>query len=407
MAILRSIYLKGASQKLGGVVLYQAQGRTLARELAPAVSNPRTPAQMEQRVKLANVVAVYRANRQWMAGSFEDKKQSESDYNAFVSANLANSRVATSKSEAAAGAAVASPYKVTSGSLPSIEQQATTSAITTNLYLGALNITSSTTIGALSAALINNNNAIREGMQLSLVINIQTVDEYTNIPYIVVRAHEMIINSNSAELLTDYIPGEIVRATGSADNRLYFDGSSLGYGSATFILSETISGRTRVSTQSMLMFGDNPTYQFYTSVLAWQQAVDSYGVGVEEFLSSASASGSSQVEVQNSITAVEINEQQYTAGAQVPGPIAAQSTIEISLAQALPEGQTPTIALRNLSSNTNVPLINTQVSADRLTITCERNSKYSVSTTSAMRLSVIVGEYIFSFNFYLTNGDIS
>lgn len=90
MAKIKSLWLRGSSQRLGGAVTYMLKGVQIARELAAKVDNPRTPKQMNQRVKLANVVAFYRANRPWMERlAFETKKQNWSTYNAFVSANFA------------------------------------------------------------------------------------------------------------------------------------------------------------------------------------------------------------------------------------------------------------------------------------------------------------------------------
>ncbi len=60
-------------------MLYTQGGRTLQRELAPEVKNPKTPAQMGQRVKWANLVAFYRANASWMPKAFENKKATQSD----------------------------------------------------------------------------------------------------------------------------------------------------------------------------------------------------------------------------------------------------------------------------------------------------------------------------------------
>lgn len=405
MAILKSLYLKGASQKLGGVVLYQAKGRTLARELAPAVSNPRTPSQMEQRVRLANVVSFYRANRGWMKLAFEDKKQSESDYNAFVSANLTNSRVAIAKSEAAAGAAVVAPYKVTSGSLGSIEQQVLVSIIRSNLFLGTLAIDADTTIGQLSIALIDNNNNVREGMQLSLIINLQTVDETTSIPYIVVRAYELLLSKTSTERVTAYIPGGILGSSGDSDNVLYFNGSDLGYGAATFILSETTGGKTRVSTQSLIMFGVNAVYTQFTSELAWSNAIISYGVGTEDFLSANNAYSAINVATLNQIASMQIGDTTLIAGGRIDSPISGGTNIRINFSQALPDDIVPSVTLTNLSDNQGVNLDNIAVSEDRLSITATRTYIYNVNTNSQMRLSVTVGEDVFTFNFLIVYRD--
>ena len=405
MAILKSLYLKGASQKLGGVVLYQAKGRTLARELAPAVSNPRTPSQMEQRVRLANVVSFYRANRGWMKLSFEDKKQSESDYNAFVSANLTNSRVALSKSEAAAGAAVVAPYKVTSGSLGSIEQQVLVSIIKTNLFLGTLAIDVNTTIGQLSTALIDNNNNVREGMQLSLIINLQTVDETTSIPNIVVRAYELILSKSSTELVTDYIPGEILGSSGDTDNCLYFNGSDLGYGAATFILSETTGGKTRVSTQSLIMFGVNAVYTQFTSELAWSNAIISYGVGTEDFLSANNAYASNNVGVINSIASLTINSTTLAAGGQIDSPIPANSTFVATFARPLPADITPQVELIYVNTGSSSPIVYDSVSANRMSVNFHKLEDITVASTQQLRVKITVGDDVYTFNFIVVFRD--
>lgn len=406
MAILRSVYLKGASQKLGGVVLYQAQGRTLARELAPSVSNPRTPSQMVQRVKLANVVGVYRANRNWMPGSFEDKKQSESDYNAFVSANLANSLVATSKSEAAAGAAVVAPYKVTSGSIPTVEHSLTATNLISNLALGVLSIGSATTIGQLSTALIGNNNNIREGMQLSLVINIQQMNAASGIPYIVVRAYELIINSSSSELLSDYFPGSIIASTGGANNSLSMVYTSLGSGAATFILSETISGKTRVSTQSLIMFGANSVYTAYTSEQAWNAAVASYGENAINFLDANSAGGAPAVDIALSVVSLNINEQTITPGGIIVGGVRVGDVLTITFNRPISTSANVVCRYYIGGSDTSHSIDGIDIATDGMSFEGQMSFAIAQSGEEAVRLIVVVDGISYPINFTV-QADIS
>ena len=406
MAILRSVYLKGASQRLGGVVLYQSQGRTLARELAPSVSNPRTPSQMVQRVRLANVVAVYRANRNWMPGSFEDKKQSESDYNAFVSANLAVSLVATSKSEAAAGAAVVAPYKVTSGSLPTVEHSLTASQLITNLNLGVLSIGSSTTVGQLSTALIGNNNNIREGMQLSLVINIQQMNAAAGIPYIVVRAYELIIDTNSAELLSEFFPGTIIASTGGASNSLAIQYTSLGSGAATFILSETVSGKTRVSTQSLVMFGPNTVYTSYTSEQAWSAAVASYGENAVNFLDANSAAGAPPVDIALSVVSLNINEQTITPGGIIVGGIRVGDVLTVTFNRPISTSASVESRYYIGSSSTQHAVDGINIATDGMSFEGQMSFAIAQSGEESVRLIVIVDGISYPVNFTV-QADIS
>lgn len=321
MAILNSSMFRGARKQAGGWVLYKVGGQTIAREVASQVSNPRTPAQMDNRVRLQNVVSVYRANRAWMKGAFENKKQKESDYNAFVSANLSSSQVAFTKEQAAAGAAVAAPYQITSGSLGSIEQQVTDSVLETNLYLGNMDITPATTVGEFAAALIANNNNIVQGMQLSLILNIQQVNQATGIPYIITRAYEVLLNPSSTDLLSAYMPGSILSAGAATDSPLTADLSDEGSGAASFILSHTVSATTRVSEQSMLLYGSQAIYNSYTSAVAVAAAVASYGENEINFLDSNSAGEQSDVPVSNGIAFIADSGYIYRAGDKLNTPI--------------------------------------------------------------------------------------
>lgn len=308
MAVLNNLWLRGGKQRLAGAVLYQLNGQTIARELAPAISNPRTDAQMSSRVRLANVVAVYRANRAWMKGSFENKKERESDYNAFLRANLSSSQVALTKTEASQGAAVASPYQVTGGSLLPITHTTSAALILTDLFVGNLTLGEQTSVGALSAALLANNNGLAEGMQLSLIVNVQQARPSDGLPYIIARAYELVLNSTSEALVYAYLPSDVkTQAQSAGNNAIVLDTTNMGSGAACFILSQTTGGVTRVSTQTLFMFGSQSTYTRYTSATQQADAIASYGESSTYFLDSNSARAAREIAESIRVTSVIID----------------------------------------------------------------------------------------------------
>ena len=335
MAILKSLIVRGGRKQIGGMVLYTRNGETIARELAPQVANPRTPSQMEQRIKLSNLVAVYRANSKWMRDSFENKKDRESDYNAFVSANVDNNQVALSKPDVAAGAAVVGPYKITSGSLPVIETLLNGVDLVTNIYVGNLVIGENTTIGDLSQAIIDNNAGIVEGMQLSIVINLQLAAAGSGVPYINTRAYEMIINPLATELITDVIPDNILEVVGTTTKSLGLLTSDLGDGAAAFILSHTTGGRTRVSTQNLVFFGSNAIYRQFTSEVAKNAAIASYGENADTFLSSNSAAGASSVVATLALLGMDIDGNEVVAGGTLETAVGAASELKFLFNRAI------------------------------------------------------------------------
>lgn len=368
MAILKSLIVRGGRKQIGGMVLYTRNGETIARELAPQITNPRTPSQMEQRIKLSNLVSVYRANSKWMRDSFENKKERESDYNAFVSANVDSNQVALSKSDVAAGAAVVGPYKITSGSLPVIETLLNGVDLVTNIYVGNLVIGSETTIGDLSQAILDNNGGIVSGMQLSIVINLQLAAAGSGVPYITTRTYEMIINPLASELITDVIPDNILEVVGTTTKSLGLLTSDLGDGAAAFILSHTTGGRTRVSTQSLVFFGSNAIYRQFTSETAKNAAIASYGENADTFLSSNSAAGASSVVATLALLGMDIDGQELVAGSQLTTQLSGVSEMKFLFNRAIAADAVVSAYYRIGNAATKYNLNNVSVDAGRRSI---------------------------------------
>src|SRR5574344_1909223 len=89
-----SLYFGKASGKLGQIVLSNVKGQQIARAWQPKVANPRTSVQQMQRAKFANAVKFYkRATQNLFKFAFEDKRRTESDYNAFMRHNVESSLI--------------------------------------------------------------------------------------------------------------------------------------------------------------------------------------------------------------------------------------------------------------------------------------------------------------------------
>lgn len=320
---------------MAGAVLYSRMGETIARELAASVANPRTTAQMSQRVRLANVVNFYKVSAKWMRGAFESKAENQSDYNAFVAANLTASRVALTKSQAATGAAVVAPYKISQGSINPISWANTgTTLPTSDLYVGDLTITGATTVGQFSAALEAANNLL-DGMQLSLIQYIQQVDAQGT-PYVTCRAYEVVLNSANTQPLSNYMPIDIL-AVSAGENRALAVNTSEFTGGFAMILSLTTGTNIKVSSANVVLTSDNTYYASFTTAAVQQAAIDSYGAGTEIFLSSASANQASTPSLAQSILSATIGTTTYREGSTSPIAVnAADLAITIRMAAAVP-----------------------------------------------------------------------
>lgn len=287
MAKVKSAGLRNYVGRLGGSVYYMNKGQNIGRELAPEVSNPRTHAQMRQRMKWANLVNIYKANRSWMGHlSFETKKQTWSDYNAFMSANIGTNPVYLTKGAAENGDAILAPYTMTKGSLPIIgcEYVASFDGFETSLKIETA--PEGLTVGEFSQQILDNNPEWQYGDQLSIVLMYKGVQ-----PYPIVVPIEIMLNTGDetplADIETQFAPLEDLISISDSNNLtiLPSEGVSFGNQAVCVIHSRTTSGRTKVSTQEFKL---NPTaatsFREMGTDEQFEYAAASYGVGSDYFL---------------------------------------------------------------------------------------------------------------------------
>ena len=313
------MWLKGAKKRLGGTVIYQAMGQTRQRELAAEVSNPRTESQMSQRVKWANLVNLYRANRSWMKYAFETKKSNQSEYNKFMSLNVSDSRIFLTKSIANAGGCVVDTYIITQGSLLSIEFVPTTNGYyRSNIELAPSADVSGLSVKQFSDMVVERNPAIRYGDQLSFIRMTQMTNASTGVPYVVVREYEVIIDTNNLLPLSNYLPTEYIGEWGGEENYLAVYTSTGRSGGFGMILSRTISGKTYVSSQRIIPVNMSAYIEAFSSSEALRAAIDSYGVSEDAFLSSTYASQDNQAATSLSLLSLSFSDfqAQYVAGSR-------------------------------------------------------------------------------------------
>lgn len=383
MAVVKNFWLKDNTQKLGGAVIYQVNGQTLMRQLAPAVSNPRTDAQMSTRVRLANLVAFYRASAGWMKGAFESKAANQSDYNAFVSANATANAVWLTKSQVEAGTCIVGPYTISRGSMGEIKQTATATMITSNLYVGELTITAATTIGELSTALITNNNGLQNGDQLSVIQYIQNTGSagaYTT----TCRAREMLLNTSSVELVSRFLPVEILGVSTGETPALSILTSSF-VGGAAFVLSRTQGGRILVTTSSVTLTYGNSVYNAMTSATQKENAVRSYGTNTVVFLdSNVVAAANEGIPTAASIASVVIGSRTYAAGSYLPESLPASSQVIINLTAPVELSQAATLTItRDGNQSALTSLTSSETSGEVMQLTFPTSSKVNIPRGSS------------------------
>lgn len=366
MSVVKNFSQVDQSGRLGEQVYYVVNGETRARKLAAKVNNPRTVQQMEQRTKWANLVNFYRANRDWMKYAFENKKRNQSDYNKFMSLNVASSRIYLPKSFANQGACVVDAYTMTQGSLPSIETTKTSTGWATNLYLQDANsLPENPTIGEVSRQLLAANPALREGDQLSFIRLTQQTNPVTGVPYVVVRKYEVILNSSSVKFFYDYMPIDYIVFDGGVTPNCIEVNDSGNAGGFLMILSRTVSGKTYVSSQNIIVANNSALIDAYSSSTAQQNAIDSYGESVEPFLTSTTANEDSQAATGMSIVSVKLNGVERAPGTVAyPLNMSGAQTFQVRFSQYPQDLIVSSIAVRVVAGGEETVLETTSKSFD-------------------------------------------
>lgn len=316
MARIRNIVMEGATGRLGSMVLTQRAGTgTVARTLAPEVTNPKSDAQQTRRVKWANLVNFYKVSKGWMAKAFENKKSNQSDYNKFMSLNANTTQVALTKDQASQGGVIAGPYTISQGSLPSVEiTKLSGGAYATNIALGNFVISAATTVAEFSAAVLDNNAQLKEGYQISFISYQQASNAVTGVPYVVCGWYEVTLNRTDTRILNTVMPISFAAASVDNSGKYLGTGAALSSGSFAYVISTRQGGKILVSTQQLTVH-DNSAYNQAITSAALAAAIASYGQSTEVFLAPGYAGGGQTQTATNSIVSVTMGSRTANVGA--------------------------------------------------------------------------------------------
>lgn len=258
------------SGKLGVYVFARRKGEQISRSWVKP-KDTKTTAQGRQRSSLANIIRVFQASPSFFQSAFANKPSNQSDYNALVARNIGKSpRIHLPKSVVEAGGGVVAPYVISDGGVQSIIVTGIGVTARTNIAVGAdFNIDDTTTVAALSAAILGNNTFIEEGDQLSYL----SIEQYTDggVPKLRARKYEMIISAAGSGIARDYIPEFGLSVSGG----FIAHGSFVYSGAFAWVLSRKKNGKIDVSRQSLIVT-DESLYSSYVGELAISTANTSY-----------------------------------------------------------------------------------------------------------------------------------
>ena len=292
-----SLFWGKGSGKLGETVLYRAGGEQRTRTYVARIKNPKTLAQMKNRLSMLNLATTYRLLKPVWAVSFPMRNTNQSGFNAFVKANKSISTAVISKEMAQSNMVV--PYNMlmsegvfnplglfkngASGiqgwDISNILTQTNAAEIFPNFNLGLNSITTATQLKAMFSVL-----GIPASAKITAIIARYEDDGFS-------VSHQTVSSSSSdAEIaafgLAIKHDSDEVTEDVQFDSYPWFvtlpdtqDAETL----ATLILSyKDGSGVLQVSTSRMLLGSTDTSYveQYLEGGDVYEQVLDAYGYNV-------------------------------------------------------------------------------------------------------------------------------
>lgn len=271
-----------AKGKVGDLVFYRDGGEQRTRtRVVP--KNPRSAAQMGQRVRLANVPAFYRTMQAIMKDSFSNRPSNQSGYNAFAKGAIEMSPFLT-KEMALAGSVLPAPYMVSRGVISSLPCETFVSNEQVYPALPLSNLPpNGVTIGGFSRLIISQYPQLQDGDILTFIAISFAVDEITD------GADKYSAILGSAQFTLDTASTTVVTSSDLVGSSEYFVlplNSAAENVAVTIIVSRGLSdGTLQTSTASLVLDeAASSLYENYRTEQALSEAVDSYGRGEESLL---------------------------------------------------------------------------------------------------------------------------
>lgn len=265
---------------VGNLVGYKGRdGRNVIRHKVYDVKNPKTTLQMRRRVAWGNLVQMWGALMPHMEPAFENKTAGQTQFNAFMQANVDGGNVVyLKKNEMRLGVCVVAPVLLSEGTLPAIQASTVSGGrVATSIALGDLSNLSEATISSFSKAILNNNEGWREGDQLTIVYVEQVMEGTESVPKAVVHVTKVVLTKTGNTPLADVCD---ITLMGVVDGYLAFTGTITG--GLAYIQSRKEDGTTKVSTARLMV--NNTLLEDYCNRSAQNAAIKSYGGANEKYL---------------------------------------------------------------------------------------------------------------------------
>lgn len=270
-------YARGS---VGDVTFAVINGQQIQRPRVRKPANPKTSKQSYQRARFAAAVKFYtRGNQAFYQYAFENKRRTESDYNAFMRENIRRAPAISREALANYDYPVFAPFVMSKGSLPSLDTALSEGKLQVSLGVDAP-ATLPTTVGALSTALVASD-AYTAGDILTLVVINSSFDgaypsavgagsgkPEWSIRQIILDSTSEVTLASALGMQAISLSGALVLTDAAGSNLL-----SGTYGAFTMVHSRNTDSGLKASTQELVLTDATVTAYDASFAVGYKEAV--------------------------------------------------------------------------------------------------------------------------------------
>lgn len=287
MAILKS-GLGTFSGKIGGIRAWESNGRTIVASYDVKCRNPKTEAQMKQRLKLINILNNYRVLKPALLENFEGIAGNRNAATFFRKYNLRQKPVWLTKTDALYHKVVLAPYCVSQGIITPIEYSLSSAGLTSNIELGTTVKEVTTDVTNLACAILQNHEDWSNGDTLQIVAMRQSLKDNlkSDSSRAEMEAVTLIMTTGKNQPLDSVVGVNHLKSMGitiaNHDGRLGIDISNRSdYVYALALVHGRGTGIKRLLSTQNLVLSDTSIYDHYASSEQMVEALKSYKTKME------------------------------------------------------------------------------------------------------------------------------
>ena len=270
--------------KAGNMSYFEVNGETIGRSFHTSIKNPKTEAQMKQRIKMNNILNMYKYIKGYLQQNFEGIIGNKNASSFFRSYNLMKTPIWLTKGQKESYKFVLAPYVVAQGRINSVGYEFRDSTFVSDINVGDLEINDETEGNVLSSVVCANNEGWTNNDTLQIILlkqkrigsseeNVEfpkccsftiTLDKTSMTKISDIPVLESLSNMSRFSLCN--IDGKLAVRVADTDEYTY----------AFAIVHGRGQGRDKIVSSQQLCLSDTALYDSYCGEEAFSKAYESY-----------------------------------------------------------------------------------------------------------------------------------